>query len=61
MYCPNCGREISEGASFCGFCGAATRVPGIPKPSNPAVAHSVTDTTLAHKTSKALLIAAWNL
>lgn len=58
MYCPNCGKELSEGASFCGFCGAAPRTPGISKPSNPGVTHSVTDTTPAHKASKTLLIAA---
>ena len=31
MYCPNCGRQISEGSHFCPYCGAD--VEGTPLPS----------------------------
>ena len=33
MYCPNCGREISDQAAFCGYCGAT--LPGL-KEEKPA-------------------------
>ncbi len=33
MYCSNCGKQISEGASFCTNCGAPVRRPAAPDPS----------------------------
>lgn len=37
MRCPNCSREIRDGAAFCGFCGApATRAPKTAPAARPA-------------------------
>ena len=30
MYCPNCGKEVEDGALFCGECGA--KIGEAPKP-----------------------------
>lgn len=30
MFCPHCGKEISEGQAFCQFCGGAAAVPAAP-------------------------------
>ena len=37
MYCPNCGKEISAGASFCGECGTAIAAAAAPAPAATAV------------------------
>ena len=29
MFCPNCGKEISDDATFCGFCGAKIENSGV--------------------------------
>lgn len=44
IFCPNCGRELPDNASFCDGCG--TRIPKIKKPANsPEPAEDRTDGT----------------
>lgn len=40
MYCPNCGKEVPEGAQFCGNCGAPiSPVPPAVVPDSTRFAH----------------------
>lgn len=37
MYCPQCGKELPDGAQFCSFCGASVNGTGTgPRPTSPA-------------------------
>lgn len=40
MFCPNCGKQISDNSKFCGFCGAVMTPPAAPvaAPTEPAPA-----------------------
>lgn len=40
MFCPNCGKQISDNSKFCGFCGAVMAPPAAPvaAPTEPAPA-----------------------
>ena len=38
MFCPNCGKEIPDGAAFCGECGTSLAAPAAPVESAPEAA-----------------------
>ena len=38
MFCPNCGKQISDNSKFCGFCGAVMTPPAVPITEQPAAA-----------------------
>ncbi len=38
MFCPNCGKQISDNSKFCGFCGAVMTPPAAPITEQPAAA-----------------------
>ena len=38
MFCPNCGKEIPDGAAFCGECGTSLAAPASPVESAPEAA-----------------------
>ena len=41
MFCPNCGKEISDNSKFCGFCGAVITPPAAPIIEQPAAQEPV--------------------
>ena len=38
MFCPNCGKQISDNSKFCGFCGAVMTPPAAPVAEQPVAA-----------------------
>ncbi|MDE6063304.1 MAG: zinc-ribbon domain-containing protein [Lachnospiraceae bacterium] len=38
MFCPNCGKQISDNSKFCGFCGAVMTPPAAPVVEQPVAA-----------------------
>ncbi|MBQ6077307.1 MAG: zinc ribbon domain-containing protein [Clostridia bacterium] len=49
MFCPNCGKEVVEGAGFCGNCGATIAQPNAERQTPPqpvVVQQPVTEATL---------------
>lgn len=38
MFCPNCGKQISDSSKFCGYCGAVITPPAIPVVEQPVAA-----------------------
>ncbi|MDE5679463.1 MAG: zinc ribbon domain-containing protein, partial [Lachnospiraceae bacterium] len=35
MFCPNCGKQISDNSKFCGYCGAVITPPAMPVAEQP--------------------------
>jgi uncharacterized membrane protein YvbJ len=50
MFCANCGKEIADGTSFCGYCGSAVAQPQTAEPNSNGIETKKNKKPLARKT-----------